>query len=118
MSDRRGREWLRRAEHREPLTDRSSRPASTPANESLHRVRIVELRRQWLTVRPIARTVGVSASTAARICRASGLSRLTQLDAPATFRALPARSSRRVASHRRGRLVICARVLFGFAGGD
>jgi transposase InsO family protein len=82
MSDRRGREWLRRAEQREPLTDRSSRPASTPATSVATRVRIVELRRRWLTVRQIARTVGVSASTAARICRAAGLNRLKQLDVP------------------------------------
>lgn len=82
MSDRRGREWLRRAEQREPLTDRSSRPASTPATSVATRVRIVALRHRWLTVRQIAQAVGVSASTAARICRAAGLSRLKQLDAP------------------------------------
>jgi len=70
-------------EQRQPLTDRSSRPASTPAATSVAtRVRIVELRRRWLTVRQIAQAVGVSPSTAARICRAAGLSRLKQLDAP------------------------------------
>jgi len=31
MSDRRCREWIRRAERDEPLTDRSSRPHSTTA---------------------------------------------------------------------------------------
>ena len=82
MSDRRGREWLRRAEQGEPLTDRSSRPSSGPATSVATRVRIIQLRRQWLTVRQIAKAVGVGTSTAARICRAAGLSRLKQLDAP------------------------------------
>jgi transposase InsO family protein len=82
MSDRRGREWIRRASRGEPLTDRSSRPASTPATSSDTRERILQLRRQWLTVRQIARIVGVGSSTAARICRSAGLSRLKQLDPP------------------------------------
>ncbi|SRR6266550_2593019 len=82
MSDRRGREWIRRAERGEPFSDRSSRPASGVATSASTRIRIVQLRRQWLTVRQIAKTVGVGTSTAARICRAAGLSRLKQLDAP------------------------------------
>jgi transposase InsO family protein len=82
MSDRRGREWLRRAERGEPFTDRSSRPCSGSRTSAATRVRIVELRRQWLTVRQIARVVGLGSSTVARICRAAGLSRLKQLDAP------------------------------------
>ena len=82
MSDRRGREWIRRAERGEPFTDRSSRPHSTPSTAPFVRQRIVELRREWLTVRQIARAAGVSAATAARVCRAAGLSRLKQLDAP------------------------------------
>jgi len=82
MSDRRGREWVRRAAAGEPFTDRSSRPHSTPRTETKTRRRIVKLRRGWLTVRQVAKAVGVSAATAARICRAAGLSRLKQLDAP------------------------------------
>lgn len=82
MSDRRGREWMRRAYRGEPLTDRSSRPYSTPTTDSATRARILELRRQWLTVRQIAQVVGVACSTAARICRSAGLSRLKELDAP------------------------------------
>lgn len=82
MSDRRGREWLRRADAREPLTDRSSRPHSTRATAVATRTRILELRHQWLTVRQIAKAVGVSPSTAARVCRSAGLGRLKQLDAP------------------------------------
>jgi transposase InsO family protein len=82
ITDRRGREWLRRADIGEPLTDRSSRPRSTHSTAPAVRARIVVLRRQWLTIRQIARVVGVSPSTAARVCRAAGLSRLKQLDAP------------------------------------
>jgi transposase InsO family protein len=83
ITDRRGREWLRRAEVGEPLTDRSSRPRSTRSTTPAVRSRIIALRRQWLTIRQIAQSVRVSASTAARVCRAAGLSRLRQLDAPA-----------------------------------
>jgi transposase InsO family protein len=73
---------LRRAEAGEPLTDRSSRPHSTWSTPTPTRSRIIALRRQWLTVRQIANVVGVSPSTAARVCRAAGLNRLKQLDAP------------------------------------
>jgi transposase InsO family protein len=82
MTDRRGREWVKRAQRGEPLTDRSSRPHSSRSIDEAVRNRILELRRQWLTVRQIAHVVGVSMSTAARVCRAAGLSRLKQLDAP------------------------------------
>ncbi|SRR6266550_752758 len=82
ITDRRGREWLRRADVGEPLTDRSSRPHSIWSTPTPTRSRIIALRRQWLTVRQIANVVGVSPSTAARVCRAAGLNRLQQLDAP------------------------------------
>jgi transposase InsO family protein len=82
MSDRRGREWLRRANGGEPLNDRSSRPHSTLSTAPAIRTRILALRREWLTLRQIASVVGVSPSTAARVCGAGGLSRLKQLDAP------------------------------------
>lgn len=84
MTDRRGREWVRRAERGEPLTDRSSRPHSVVTTAPAIRLKILALRRQWLTVRQIAHVVGVSPSTAARVCRAAGLNRLKQLDAPPT----------------------------------
>ncbi|PYQ26650.1 MAG: IS481 family transposase [Acidobacteria bacterium] len=82
ITDRRGREWVRRAEVGEPLTDRSSRPHSARSTPTPTRTRIIALRRQWLTVRQIAKVTGVSPSTAARVCRAAGLNRLKQLDAP------------------------------------
>ena len=82
MSDRRGREWIRRASCGEPLTDRSSRPATSRTIVANTRAYIIELRRLWLTVRQIARVAGVSPSSAARVCRAAGIGRLKQLDAP------------------------------------
>lgn len=61
---------------------RSSRPHSTRSTDPKTRLRIIQLRKQWLTIRQIAKVVGVSPSTVARVCRGAGLSRLKQLDAP------------------------------------
>ena len=82
ISERRGREWLRRWRAKEPMTDRSSRPHAIEAIGEPTRDRVLALRREWRTVRQIALVVGVSASTVARICRAAGLSRLRHLEAP------------------------------------
>lgn len=83
MSDRRAREWVRRAASDEPYTDRSSRPHSGRATEQAIRDRVIALRKEWRTVRQIAVAVGIGTSTAARICRAAGLSRLRHLEPPA-----------------------------------
>ncbi len=83
ISERRGREWVRRWRAKEPMTDRTSRPHAIEATEEATRERVLSLRREWRTVRQIALEVGVGASTVARICRAAGLSRLRQLEAPA-----------------------------------
>ena len=80
MSDRRAREWVRRADVGEPLTDRSSRPHRGRPIDAGIRNRIVGLRREWRTMRQIASIVGVSQSTVARVCRAAGVSRLRQLE--------------------------------------
>lgn len=82
MSDRRGREWIRRGRTVETLIDRSSRPHSGCATSEAKRQRVLSLRREWRTVRQIAQAVGVSVSTAARICRRAGLARLRQLEPP------------------------------------
>lgn len=82
MSERRAREWVRRWRAKEPMTDRSSRPKTITATEQATREQILVLRREWRTVRQIARAAGVGASTAARLCRAAGLSRLRHTEAP------------------------------------
>ena len=82
ISERRGREWVRRWRANEPMTDRSSRPRAIETTDEPTRERILSLRREWRTVRQIAVAVGVGASTVARVCRAAGLSRLRHLEAP------------------------------------
>ena len=82
MSDRRGREWIKRSKAVEPLVDRSSRPHGGRCTSEVKRQRILGLRREWRTVRQIAQAVGVSPSTAARVCRAAGLARLRNLEPP------------------------------------
>jgi transposase InsO family protein len=80
MSDRRGREWIRRASQKQPLTDRSSRPHSGSSIEPAVQQRIIALRTERRTVRQIAVLTEVSPSTVARICRSQGLSRLRNLE--------------------------------------
>jgi transposase InsO family protein len=82
LSDRRGREWLRRGERHEPLIDRSSRPRTTRQIDEQVRAKIAELRRERMTMRRIAQHVHVSLSTVGRVCRAAGLSRLNRIDPP------------------------------------
>ena len=82
ISDRRGREWVRRWEADEPMTDRSSRPHTIKETDKTTRDRIVALRREWRTVRQIGLAASVSPATAARVCRAAGLARLRHLEAP------------------------------------
>ena len=82
MSDRRCREWIRRADRGEPLTDRSSRPHATSAITPDTRAQVVSLRRERRTMRQVARIAGVSLSTVARVCKAEGLSRLWSLEPP------------------------------------
>lgn len=82
LSSRRASEWVRRSESDEPLTDRSSRPhrsASIPVEAA---EQIVALRRLRMTMRRIAVVVRVSNSTVARVCRRTGLSRLSRIDPP------------------------------------
>ena len=63
-------------------TDRSSRPHAGGRTADATRERVLTLRREWRTIRQIATCVGISASTAARICRAGGLSRLRHVEIP------------------------------------
>ena len=80
MSDRRAREWVRRASLDEPLTDRSSRPHSGRAISKETRERILTLRRERRTMRQVAKLAGVSVSTVSRVCGDEGLSRLRSLE--------------------------------------
>lgn len=81
MSVRRAREWRRRAHADEPLEDRSSIPKRQPNRiGEQERSRIIELRRSRMTVRQIAKAVGRSVATVARVCRAAGMGRLRMLD--------------------------------------
>jgi len=83
ISDRRGREWIRRWRLNETMTDRSSRPHGIASTEKLTLERVLTLRREWRTVRQIAVATKLSVSTVARICRAAGMSRLRHQEAPA-----------------------------------
>src|SRR4051812_30390363 len=80
MSDRRSREWIRRGNRNEPLTDRSSKPHGGRATTAETRNQIVMLRRERRTMRQVAVLAGVSTSTVARVCKAAGLSRLRSLE--------------------------------------
>ena len=80
ISDRRGREWIRRARRDETLLDRSSRPHSSRSIDAVTRAGIVALRRERRTMRQIAQLAGVSISSVARVCRTVGLSRLRSLE--------------------------------------
>jgi transposase InsO family protein len=64
------------------LTDRSSAPHRRVSLREEERARIIELRRLKWTCRRIARAVGRSVSTVARVVKAAGLSRLSALDPP------------------------------------
>ena len=80
ISDRRGREWIRRSDAGEPLADRSSKPHRSRTIDAATRLQIVDLRREWRTMRQIAQVVGVGQSSVARVCKAAGVSRLRQIE--------------------------------------
>ena len=82
LSSRRAREWVRRNDRREPMTDRSSRPHHSRMIDAAVGEQILQLRRQRMTTRRIARIVDLSLSTVARLCRRAGLNRLARIDPP------------------------------------
>lgn len=82
ISDRRGREWVRRARHNEPFTDRSSRPHSSNTISPALRQQVIRLREERRTMHQVAAVVGISMSSVARICRGVALSRLRNLEPP------------------------------------
>jgi transposase InsO family protein len=82
LSVRRAREWVRRGERDEPMTDRSSRPHRVHAIAGAARSLIIELRRQRMTTRRIAGVTQISVATVARVCRCAGMNRLSRIDPP------------------------------------
>jgi len=77
-----------RDEGRDGLSDRSSRPASSPhATQGFVRKRVIQLRRERRTFRQIAEDTGLSTTTVGRILRHAGMSRLRDLEpAPPVWR--------------------------------
>ena len=82
------RKWVARARAGEPLTDRSSRPRSSPrATPPAVQLRVKVLRqRDRLTLKEIAGAVGISRATVGRIVARCGWSRLHVLEVPPTSR--------------------------------
>jgi transposase InsO family protein len=82
MSRRRAMEWIRRYRGGDlELRDRSSRPRLSPRRTLPALVdRVLELRKKRLTGLEIARQVGISSATVARLLGAAGLSRLKSLE--------------------------------------
>jgi transposase InsO family protein len=82
------RKWVARARAGEPLTDRSSRPRSSPqATPPAVALRVKVLRqRERLTLKEIATIAGISRATVSRIVARCGWSRLHVLELPPTSR--------------------------------
>jgi len=86
LSVRRAREWVRRGERDEPMTDRSSKPHRSHTITPVARDLILTLRRERMTTRRIAAIAALSLSTVARVCRRAGLNRLSRIDPPPPVR--------------------------------
>ena len=89
VSERTVRKWLSRyrQEGVQGLRDRSTRPRRCPtATSEVLRRAIVALRRERLTLVNIARQLELSRSTVARVAKAAGLSRLSQLEPTPVYR--------------------------------
>ena len=88
VSVRTAYKWLARyrAQGREGLEDRSSRPARCPHRTSKEQRRtILKLRRERRTYREISQRTGVAHSTVGRIVKQAGLNRLSHLDPAVTL---------------------------------
>lgn len=81
ISERRAYEWLARFDAGEPLTDRSSRPRTSP-NKTPARVEdaIVRLRKLRKTASTIAAILQMAVSTVCAVLARVGLNRLSRLD--------------------------------------
>lgn len=89
VSSKTADKWLRRYrdEGMEGLKDRGSRPQRMPrTTPEVLRTAVLALRRQRLTLTTIAAQLRLSRSTVARIAKAGGLSRLSQLEPVPVYR--------------------------------
>lgn len=83
LSERRAYEWRKRAERGESLSDRSSRPATSPRAKSQElRDAVIAHRRNRLTYREISAKVKVSLGFISHVLRGANLHRLTLIDGP------------------------------------
>ena len=89
VSQRTVAKWLARyrAEGEAGLADRSSRPHAMPSAIPADRVeQVIALRRQRITGKQIAKTIGLSPATVSRVLRKARLSRMRDLDPPEPVR--------------------------------
>lgn len=83
LSERRAYEWLARYDAGEPMTDRSSRPHTSPRRTPPRVVAaIVRLRRLRKTSSTIAAALKLAVSTVCAVLLREGLNRLSKLDPP------------------------------------
>jgi transposase InsO family protein len=83
VAERTAYRWLARFDAGEPLTDRSSRPHSSPTRTSPQVVAVIErLRRLGRTSSAIATTLTMAVSTVGVVLSRLGLSRLSRLEPP------------------------------------
>lgn len=81
ISERTAYRWLARQAAGEPLTDRSSRPHSSPGRTPLRREAVIErLRRLRMTSSAIAAKLGMAVSTVGAVLARLGLNRLSRLE--------------------------------------
>src|SRR3712207_2162020 len=79
--------WLKRWDAGQAMTDRSSRPRSTPTRTTPTVEGVIErLRRQRWTSTRIAGTLGLPTSTVCAVLKRIGLNRLWRLEAPEAYK--------------------------------
>jgi transposase InsO family protein len=83
ISERTAYRWLARYDAGEALTDRSSRPHSSPTRTPVRREAVIErLRRARMTSSAIAASLKMAVSTVCAVLARLGLNRLSRLDPP------------------------------------
>ena len=83
ISERTAYRWLARYDTGEPMTDRSSRPRTSPARTPVKVEAVIErLRRSRMTSSAIAAALKMAVSTVCAVLARLGLNRLSRLEAP------------------------------------